>query len=110
MTNPVNRCLRKLDHASAVSDTTITALVADALNELEASYGRPGDRILALEDVLHSYSERRSDRHAAPFHRFLLSIVDQRQTALSRLAPQQVERDHRRDGSQSACGTNKLYV
>ncbi len=94
MTNPVKHCLRRLDHASAISDTTATTLVSDALNELEAAYTHPTDRILALETVLHGYRDLQTGRHVAPFQRVLTSSVDQRQTLLSRSGPRPVRREH----------------
>lgn len=82
---PVSRCLRKVDHASAVSDSTIVDQVGEALDELEAAYHRPSEKIIALEEVLQAVSRRRS-LEVSPFGRFVYSSVERRQTSLARLS------------------------
>ncbi|GLS46686.1 hypothetical protein [Methylobacterium brachythecii] len=81
---PVARCLRKVDHASVVTDSTIVEQVGEALDELEAAYRRPSDKITALEEVLQAVSRRRT-LETSPFGRFVYSSVERRQTSLARL-------------------------
>ncbi|ACA16482.1 hypothetical protein M446_2018 [Methylobacterium sp. 4-46] len=82
MTDPVTHCLRKLDHASGVTAAGASALVTEALDELESAYGRASERIVALEAVLHDYDDRVSHRRGTPFHRFLVTAIDRRQGRL----------------------------
>ncbi|GJD53090.1 hypothetical protein OPKNFCMD_5861 [Methylobacterium crusticola] len=82
---PVNRCLRRLDHASAITDSTVAHLIAEALDELEAAFARPSDRVVALEAVLHEVRDR-SGAGRKPLTRFLHTVVDQRQSRLTRRA------------------------
>lgn len=83
MRDPMIYCLRKLDHASAVSDSGVTAIVSDALTELEAAYNRPTDRVLALERVLHRYNGLHTRQRGTPFHRFLIATIDHRQNSIA---------------------------
>ena len=80
---PVCACLRKVDHASAAADTSILGGIAEALDELEAAYGRPSERIVALEEVLQNISRRESG-NATPFGRFVRVSVERRQNRLAR--------------------------
>jgi hypothetical protein len=82
---PVTRCLHRLDHASAVNDSTVTALVMTALDELEGAFSRPVECIVALEEVLHELHVRMGE-NGRPFTRFLVTVIDQRQNRLSRHA------------------------
>ncbi|MGY2048152.1 hypothetical protein [Methylobacterium sp. JK268] len=61
----------------------MTALIADALDELESAFGRPAECIVALEAVLHGYDDRSRARRGDPVHRFLVAMIDRRQGALS---------------------------
>ena len=79
---PICRCLSKVDHASAITDTTVIGHVSDALNELEAAYHRPSERIVALEEVLQTVSRRRSG--GTPFGRFVRVSIERRQNRLAR--------------------------
>jgi hypothetical protein len=81
---PVARCLRKVDHASAVTDSTIVDQVGEALDELEAAYFRSSDKIIALEEVLQAVSRRRAPE-VSSFGRFVCNSVERRQTSLARL-------------------------
>jgi len=83
---PVARCLERLDLASVRNDSTIVALVGDALDELEAAFDRPSERIVALEAVLHEVRERPAPDSKA-FGQFLLTMIDRRQDRLSCFAP-----------------------
>jgi hypothetical protein len=82
---PVARCLHQLDHASAVTDSTVTALVMAALDELEEAFVRPAECIVALEEVLHDVRDRVGTEQG-PFGRFLVAMIDQRQGRLNRCA------------------------
>ncbi|WP_298961883.1 hypothetical protein [uncultured Methylobacterium sp.] len=79
---PVARCLRRFDLASVRTDSTIVALVEDALDELEAAFDRPSERIVALEAVLHETHDRQ-DPSSRAFSRFLLTMIDRRQVRLA---------------------------
>jgi hypothetical protein len=80
---PVSRCLHKVDHASAVTDSTVVAHVADALSELEAAYRSPSEKIVALEQILQEVDRTRR-LGGSPFGRFLRVSVERRQLRWSR--------------------------
>lgn len=82
---PIARCLHQLDHASAITDSTVTVMVTGALDELEEAFIRPADCIVALEEVLHEVQDRLG-AGSRPFTRFLVAVIDQRQSRLSRRA------------------------
>ncbi|MEH3117761.1 MAG: hypothetical protein PGN25_09250 [Methylorubrum populi] len=82
---PVSQCLRKIDHASAVADATVSERVLEALNELESAYRRPSERIVALEAVLQGF-DRGRPAGGTPFGRFLRVSVERRQNKWSRRA------------------------
>lgn len=82
---PVIQCLRKVDHASAVADSTVGQRVLEALDELESAYRRPSERIVALEAVLHEF-DRPGRLNGTPFNRLLRVAVERRQNKWSRHA------------------------
>jgi hypothetical protein len=82
---PVTQCLRKVDHALSVSDSTAGERVLEALNELESAYRRPSERIVALEAVLHEFG-RQGRVQDTPFSRLLRLAVERRQNKWSRHA------------------------
>lgn len=82
---PVRQCLLKVDHASAIADSTAGKYVLEALNELESAYRRPSERIVALEAVLHEF-DRSGQPSDTPFGRFLRVAVERRQNKWSRCA------------------------
>ncbi|AWI88915.1 hypothetical protein [Methylorubrum aminovorans] len=82
---PVIQCLRKVDHAFTVADSTAGERVLEALNELESAYRRPSERIVALEAVLHEF-DRRGRVDGTPFSRLLRLAVERRQNKWSRHA------------------------
>ncbi|MBB2962235.1 hypothetical protein FHU13_002627 [Methylobacterium sp. R2-1] len=82
---PVIQCLRKVDHASAVADSTAAERVLQALDELESAYRRPSERIVALEAVLHEF-DRAGRVNDTPFSRLLRLTVERRQNKWSRYA------------------------
>lgn len=77
--DPVAICLTKVDGAVGLTDSTIVERVATALNDLEASYRRPSERIVALEAVLHDFSHRRPSIKGSAFGRFLRTAIERRQ-------------------------------
>ena len=77
--DPVATCLRKVDGAVDVTDSTVVDRVATALDDLEASYRRPSERIVALEIVLHDFGRRRPSIKGSAFGRFLRNAIEQRQ-------------------------------
>ncbi|CAO4146850.1 hypothetical protein LPLAFNJD_LOCUS2300 [Methylorubrum aminovorans] len=81
----VIRCLHKVDHLSAVPDSTVADRVDAALDELEGSYRKPCERILALEEVLQEVCRSRKTG-GTPFGRFVRVSVERRQVKLSRTA------------------------
>ena len=82
---PVSQCLRKVDHASAVADSSAGERVLKALDELESAYRRPSERIVALEAILHEF-DRRGRVTGTPFSRLLRVAVERRQNKWSRYA------------------------
>lgn len=81
---PVSLCIRKVDHASVITDSTVVARVSDALNELESAYLRPSERIVALEEVLQDFGHSRQVK-GTPFGRFLATSIQRRQNKISRI-------------------------
>jgi hypothetical protein len=84
----VTRCLHQLDHASAVTGSTMVALVSDALDALEAAFVRPAERIVALEQVLHEVQDRMGAK-GKPFAHLVVTLIDQRQSRLSQISKPQ---------------------
>ncbi|QIJ76022.1 hypothetical protein [Methylorubrum aminovorans] len=82
---PVRRCLHKVDHLSAVSDSTVASRVDAALDELEQAYRRPSERIVALEAVLQEVC-RDYRTGGTPLGRFVQVSVERRQERLARRA------------------------
>ncbi|BAU94068.1 hypothetical protein ACQKJ1_26930 [Methylorubrum rhodesianum] len=82
---PVSRCLHKVDHLSAVPDSTVAERINAALDELEGAYRKPCERIVALEMVLHEVRQNRRIG-GTPFARFVHVSVERRQEKLSRCA------------------------
>ncbi len=80
---PVGLCLRKVDHASTIADSTAGGCVLEALDALEGAYRRPSERIVALEAVLHEFDRGRPMGGTA-FGRFLRLTVERRQNKWSR--------------------------
>ena len=81
--DPVAICLTKIDGAVDVTDSTVVDRVATALNDLEASYRRPSERIVALRAVLDDFGHRRPSVKDMPFGRFLRSAIERRQEVCS---------------------------
>lgn len=81
---PPERCIRRIEEASVRTDSSIVHAVDDALTELEASFSRPSERVLALERVHQAFSTRRRRLSAAPYGRFVSEIINRRQDALLR--------------------------
>lgn len=79
---PVSHCLHKVDHLSAVPDSTVAGRVDAALDELEQAYRKPGERIVALKSVLQEVCR---DRRAGgtPVGRFVQMSVERRQERLA---------------------------
>ncbi|MCG5248933.1 hypothetical protein MCX33_23665 [Methylorubrum extorquens] len=79
---PVSRCLHKVDHLSAVPDSSVAARLDSALTELESAYRKPSERIVALEAVLQEVC-RDSRRSKTPFGRLVLRSLERRQSKIS---------------------------
>lgn len=81
---PTDICLRKVTEAAHVTDSTIIAKVADALDELEAAYAHPSDRIIALERVFSEFGRRRPSVHRTPTARLIRVSIERRQIRCNR--------------------------
>lgn len=81
----VSRCLHKVDHLSAVPDSTVAHRVDAALDELEKAYRKPSERIVALEAVLQAVARDRRTG-GTPFGRFVQLSVERRQERLTSCA------------------------
>jgi hypothetical protein len=57
-----------------------------AMDELEASYPHPSERIVALETILHEFTRRRPSVVGTPFSRFLRVVIKRRQVRWARRA------------------------
>ena len=77
--DPVTICLCQFDSAVDLTDSTAVDRVATALDDLEASYRRPSERIVALEIVLHDFGRRRPSIKGSAFGRFLRTAIERRQ-------------------------------
>ena len=78
----MSRCLHKVDHLSAVPDSTVADRINAALDELEGAYRKPCERIVALEMVLHEVSRDRRTG-GTPLGRFVQMSVERRQKKLA---------------------------
>lgn len=81
---PTDVCLRKVSEAAHITDTTVIGKVADALDELEAAYRHPSDRIIALERVFSEFTRRRPSVHQTPNARLIRLSIERRQIRCSR--------------------------
>lgn len=79
---PVSRCLHKVDHLSAVPDSSVADRLDTALNELEGAYRKPSERVVALEAVLQEVS-RDSRKSGTPFGRLVLRSLERRQSKIA---------------------------
>ena len=79
---PQELCIRRIEEVGTLTDSTVVGLVEGALDQLEAAYRQPGDRLIALEAVHSAFTTRRRRTIAVPFGRFVAKVVDQRQNAL----------------------------
>ena len=82
---PVSRCLHKVDHLSAVPDSSVADRLDSALNELESAYRRPSERIVALEAVLQEVC-RDNQKSKTPFGRLVLSSLERRQNKIAQIS------------------------
>ncbi|MFG5120041.1 hypothetical protein [Methylorubrum sp. POS3] len=76
---PVNRCLRKVHHLSAMAEDALVDRLGLALDELERAYRKPSERVVALEAVLHGV-ERDPRRHVQTFADFVCTLIESRQS------------------------------
>lgn len=76
---PTEICLRKVSEAAQVTDSTVIAKVADALDELEAAYPHSNDRIIALERVFSEFARRRPSAYRTPTARLIRVSIERRQ-------------------------------
>ena len=81
---PTDICLRKVSEAAQITDSTVVAKVADALDELEAAYPHPSDRIIALERVFSEFARRRPSAYRTPTARLIRVSIERRQIRCSR--------------------------
>lgn len=84
MLEPTDVCLGKVTEASQITDSTIIAKVAAALDELEAAYAHPSDRIIALERVFSEFGRRRPAVYQTPAARLIRVSIERRQIRCSR--------------------------
>ncbi len=83
--SPVHRCLQEVSHLSAVTDSTVAERFEAALDELEAAYEQPKERILACDAVLRQL-RRIGLTEDAPFGRFIRARIASRQHTLRKYA------------------------
>lgn len=81
---PTDICLQKVSAAVRITDSTVIAEVADALDELEAAYPHPCDRIIALEKVFSEFRRRRPSEAKTPAARLIRVSIERRQIRCSR--------------------------
>lgn len=81
---PTDVCLRKVTEAANITDSTIIEKVAAALDELEAAYAHPNDRIIALERVFSEFGRRRPSAHRTPTARLIRVSIERRQIRCNR--------------------------
>ena len=80
---PTDICLRKVSEAAEITDSTVIAKVADALDELEAAYPHPNDHVIALERVFSDFSRRRPSTYQTPTARLIRVSIERRQIRCS---------------------------
>ncbi|KQO59061.1 hypothetical protein ASF24_12785 [Methylobacterium sp. Leaf86] len=76
---PVSICIRAIDTASEITDSTLVEKVEAAIDALEASCSTPSERVLALERVYGTFTRRRRSKANGPFGRFIAQQIDARQ-------------------------------
>ena len=81
---PTDICLRKVSEAAEITDSTVIAKVADALDELEAAYLHPSDRVIALQKVFSDFSRRRPSAYQTPTARLIRISIERRQIRCNR--------------------------
>jgi hypothetical protein len=81
---PTEIFLRKVSDAVRITDSTVIGEVADALDELEAAYPHPCDRIIALERVFSEFRRRRPGDAQTPAARLIRISIERRQIRCSR--------------------------
>ena len=81
---PTDICLRKVSEAAEITDSTVIAKVADALDELEAAYLHPSDRVIALQKVFSDFSRRRPSAYQTPTARLIRISIERRQIHCNR--------------------------
>lgn len=79
---PVSICVRVIDAASGVTESTVVSMVDEALDALEASCSSPTEQVLALERVYGTFARRRPGKDLAPFGRFIAKHLDMRQNCI----------------------------
>jgi hypothetical protein len=79
---PVTICVREIDAASEITDSTVVAKVDAAIDVLEASFSTPTERVLALERVHGTFARRRRSKAKGPFGRFIAHHLDVRQNRI----------------------------
>ncbi|MGU3538099.1 hypothetical protein [Methylobacterium sp. A54F] len=84
--SPTETCLRKVSDAARIADSTLIGKLTVALDELEAAYPIPSERIVALETVFQDFTRRRRSTHRTPFARLLRVSIERRQIRCSRRA------------------------
>lgn len=80
--SPVDICVRQIDQALGSTRSTLVDDVAGALDVLEASFISAGERVVALESVIHVVSIRRKSSMKTPVGRFIFHVIDQRQNKI----------------------------
>jgi hypothetical protein len=83
---PVSICVRAIDTASEITDSTLVEKVEAAIDALEASCSTPSERVLVLECVYGTFARRRRSKANAPFGRFIAHQIDARQNRILALA------------------------
>jgi hypothetical protein len=79
---PVTICVREIDAASEIADSTVVSKVDAAMDVLEASFSTPTEQVLALERVHGTFSRRRRNLALAPFGRFVAQLIDLHQNRI----------------------------
>jgi hypothetical protein len=78
---PVERCRHTLDFLAVVRDTSVADRVSGALDELEAAYQDCESRADALSQLLEQVRSESPFRPSTPFRRFLVALIERRQSA-----------------------------
>ena len=79
---PQELCIRRIEEAGTLTDSTVVRLVEGALDELKATYRRPDERLVALEAVHSAFTARRRRTTPVPFGRFVAKVVGRSQNVL----------------------------